>query len=166
MSDIVTARLVLRPITAGDVAAVLDGHRRAHLAAQWAEDFPADGDRVIARVLARNGLPVDDAGRRFGHRLVVERESGLVVGGAGFFGPPQGGEVEIGYGIVPSRRCRGYGTEAVRAMVADVLAADGVRAVIANVDLGNVASVRVLEKSGLTLAGRTAEQATYSVSRG
>jgi len=159
MSDIVTARLVLRPVTGADVAAVLDGQRHPG----WAEDFPADGDRVIARVLARNGLPLDEAGLRFGHRLVVERESGLVVGGAGFFGPPQGGEVEIGYGIVPSRQRRGYASEAVRAMVADVLGTDGVRAVIANVDLDNVASVRVLEKAGLALAGRTAEQATYSV---
>ena len=83
MSDIVTARLVLRPVTGADVAAVLDGQRHPG----WAEDFPADGDRVIARVLARNGLPLDEAGLRFGHRLVVERESGLVVGGAGFFGP-------------------------------------------------------------------------------
>ena len=87
MSDLVTARLVLRPITEADVAAVLDGQRDPG----WAEDFPADGDRVIARVLARTGLPADEASLRFGHRLVVEQESGLVVGGAGFFGPPQGG---------------------------------------------------------------------------
>ncbi len=162
MSDIVTGRLVLREVTGEDVAAVLEGCRPA----EWAEDFPSDGDRVIARVLAKYGLPADDVGRRFGHRLVVERESGLVVGGVGFFGPPQGGEVEIGYGIVPSRQRRGYATETVRAMVANVIDLEGVQVVTANVDLDNVASIRVLEKSGLTLTGQTSEQATYEVRRG
>ena len=161
MNDIVTARLVLRMVSGEDVAAVLGGQQQAG----WAKDFPSDGDRVIARVLAKYGLPADDEGRRFGHRLIVERESGLVVGGIGFFGPPQGGEVEIGYGIVPSRQGRGYATEAVRALVADVIDLDGVQTVIGNVDLGNVASIRVLEKSGMTLSGRTTEQVTYSMDR-
>ncbi|MFY9934389.1 MAG: GNAT family N-acetyltransferase [Streptosporangiaceae bacterium] len=161
MSDIVTSRLVLRQVTDEDVTAVLSGQQQAG----WAEDFPSDGDRVIARVLAKYGMPADEEGRRFGHRLVVERESGLVVGGVGFFGPPQGGEVEIGYGIVPSRQRRGYATEVVRAMVADVIDLEGVQTVIATVDLDNVASIRVLEKSGMKLSGRTEEQATYFVSR-
>lgn len=162
MSDVVTSRLVLRQVTDEDVTAVLSGQQQAG----WAEDFPSDGDRVIARVLAKYGMPADEEGRRFGHRLVVERDSGLVVGGVGFFGPPQGGEVEIGYGIVPSRQRRGYATEVVRAMVADVIDLEGVQAVIATVDLDNVASIRVLEKSGMKLSGRTEEQATYFVSRG
>jgi hypothetical protein len=99
MRQIVAARLALRPITAEEVLAVLNGQRRS----DWAGDFPAEGDQVIARLLVRTGMPADDA-RRFGHRLVVERDTSTVVGGVGFFGPPQGGEVEIGYGIVPSRQ--------------------------------------------------------------
>jgi [ribosomal protein S5]-alanine N-acetyltransferase len=87
---IVTARLVLRPITAEEVWAVLNGQRRS----DWATDFPGEGDQVIAGLLARSGLPADDGARRFGHRLVVERDTSTVVGGAGFFGPPQEGEVE------------------------------------------------------------------------
>src|SRR6202021_1753542 len=47
--------------------------------------------------------PGDEA---WGHRQVVERASGLVVGGIGFFGPPLDAEVEIGYGIGPSREGR------------------------------------------------------------
>jgi [ribosomal protein S5]-alanine N-acetyltransferase len=160
LSEIVTARLALRPITAEDVSAVLDGQRRP----DWAADFPAEGDQVVAGLLARTGLPAGDA-RRFGHRLVVERDSGTVIGGVGFFGPPQDGEVEIGYGIVPSRQRRGYATEAVQAMVADVFRSDGVQTVTANVDLDNPASLRVLEKSGLTLCTHNQEQATYHIRR-
>jgi [ribosomal protein S5]-alanine N-acetyltransferase len=160
LSEIVTARLALRPITAEDVSAVLDGQRRP----DWAADFPAEGDQVVAGLLARTGLPAGDA-RRFGHRLVVERDTGTVIGGVGFFGPPQDGEVEIGYGIVPSRQRRGYATEAVQAMVADVFRSDGVQTVTANVDLDNPASLRVLEKSGLTLCTHNQEQATYHIRR-
>jgi [ribosomal protein S5]-alanine N-acetyltransferase len=161
MSEIVTVRLALRPITGEEVSAVLAGQRRA----DWAVDFPAEGDQVIAGLLARTGLPSDEDARRFGHRLVVERDGNIVVGGVGFFGPPQDGEVEIGYGIVPSRQRRGYATEAVQAMVADVLQVDGVQTVTANVDLDNPASIRVLEKSGLTLCAQNQEQATYHIRR-
>jgi [ribosomal protein S5]-alanine N-acetyltransferase len=159
MSDILSARLVLRLINAEEVSAVLSEQRRP----DWAADFPAEGDRVIAGLLARTGLPADDHARRFGHRLVVERDTGAVVGGIGFFGPPQDGEVEIGYGIVPSRQRRGYATEAVRAMVADILRLDGVQTVTAHVDLDNPASIRVLEKAGLTLCAQSEEQATYHI---
>jgi RimJ/RimL family protein N-acetyltransferase len=160
LSGIVTARLVLRPVTAEEVSAVLNGQRRA----DWAADFPAEGDQVIAGLLARTGLPADDA-RRFGHRLVAERHTSTVVGGAGFFGPPQDGEVEIGYGIVPSRQGRGYATEAVQAMVADIFQLDSVLTVTANVDLDNPASMRVLEKSGMTLCTQNQEHATYHICR-
>jgi len=138
---------------------VLSGQRRA----DWAADFPAEGDQVIAGLLARAGLPADDDARRFGHRLVVERDTSTVVGGAGFFGPPQDGEIEIGYGIVLSRQRRGYATEAVQAMVADVFQLASVHIVTANVDLDNPASIRVLEKSGMTLCIRNQEQATYHI---
>jgi [ribosomal protein S5]-alanine N-acetyltransferase len=161
MSDIVTARLSLRLITADEVSAVLLGQRRS----DWAADFPTEGDQVIARLLARTGLPTDDETLRFGHRLVVERDTGTVVGGIGFFGPPQDGEVEIGYGIVPSRQRRGYATEAVQAMVADIFQLNDVQTVVANVDLDNPASIRVLEKSGMTLGDRRQEQATYQSRR-
>ena len=47
---------------------------------------------------------------------VIEKESGEIVGGAGFKGAPDdNGMVEIAYGIVPSREGRGYATEAARA---------------------------------------------------
>ena len=140
---------------------MLSGQRRA----DWAADFPAEGDQVIAGLLARTGLPADDHARRFGHRLVVERNTSTVVGGIGFFGLPQDGEVEIGYGIVPSRQRRGYATEAVQAMVADILQIEGVQTVTANVDLDNPASVRVLEKSGMMLCAQNQEQATYHIRR-
>lgn len=158
--DIETERLILRPITSDDVRAVLSGQRQG----SWAADFPADGDVVIARLLRRVGVAEGDAAR-YGHRLVIERASATVVGGVGFFGPPNAGELEIGYGIVASRRGRGYATEAVRAMLVDAFSAGEVAVVRANVELGNPASIVVLERNGLIRCAETGEQATYEVSR-
>ncbi|MEV4333122.1 GNAT family N-acetyltransferase [Streptomyces sp. NPDC049597] len=152
-TDLTTDRLVLRTWSAGELTAVLGDSRLAH----WAEDFPADGDRVIAGVIT--GDP--DALRAYGHRLVVERNTGLVVGSIGLFWPPTDGAVEIGYGIVPSRRGRGYASEATRALAEFALTAPGVHTVHARVELSNPASVRVLEKAGLRRWSSDADTARF-----
>jgi len=171
-SPVVSARLILRPLPWDAVSAITAGGRLD----DWAADYPGDGDVVIAGLLqgagGAGGSPgaggaagspgaggaagSPGAGRAgagaadeaWGHRQVVERASGLVVGGIGFFGPPLGGEAEIGYGIVPSRQGRGYATEAVQAMLTMAWADSRVRTVVAGTDPGNAASQRVLEKAG------------------
>ncbi|MFI1433112.1 GNAT family N-acetyltransferase [Streptomyces lydicus] len=146
-ADLLTARLVLRPWSGSELAAVLGGLRQPH----WAADYPDDGDRVIAGFTA--GHP--EARGTYGQRQIIERASGLVVGGIGLFPPSDDGSVEFGYGVVPSRRGRGYAPEAARALVAFALAAPGVHTVYADVEPANPASCRVLEKAGLErCAGR------------
>ncbi|MFE1772977.1 GNAT family N-acetyltransferase [Streptomyces sp. NPDC059008] len=139
--ELLTDRLLLRPWSDDELAAVAGEERRPH----WAADFPADGDRVIAGFTAGNPA----ARGVHGQRQIVERASGLVVGGIGLFWPPVDGAVEFGYGIVPSRRGRGYAPEAARALVAFALTAPGVHTVYADVEPTNPASRRVLEKAGL-----------------
>lgn len=81
LGELITERLVLRSWTAAEVAAVVsDGSRPA----DWAEDFPAEGDRVIAGLLDDNPAWYGP----YGHRLIVERDSGLLVGSIGLFWPP------------------------------------------------------------------------------
>ncbi|MFE7743524.1 GNAT family N-acetyltransferase [Nocardia sp. NPDC057455] len=143
-SDLLTERLILRSWTADAAAAVLEDRRQA----AWAADFPAEGDRVIAGLFAAH----PDWLGPFGHRLIIERSSGLVVGSIGLFWPPADGELEIGYGIVASRRGRSYATEATVALTAHAFTAPGVRVVRADVELSNPSSVRVLEKAGFDQA--------------
>lgn len=149
-------RLVLRPLPWDAVRAIAAGHRLPG----WADDYPAEGDVVIAGLLFRAGPAAwPGANQAWGHRQVVERDTGLVVGGIGFAGPPgAAGEVELGYGIVPSRQGRGYATEAVAAMLGVAWADPVVEAVVASTATGNLASQRVLEKAGFRLVGRTGEQ--------
>ncbi|WP_331766720.1 GNAT family N-acetyltransferase [Embleya sp. NBC_00896] len=132
---------MLRPWSGAEIAAVVDDARSPH----WAEDFPAEGDRVIAGFIAEEtGAPSE-----YGHRLIVERATGLVVGSISLLWPPTDGALEVGYGIVPSRRGRGYASEATRALVEYALTSPEVHTVYADVELTNPASVRVLEKAGL-----------------
>lgn len=140
-TDLTTDRLVLRPWSTEELAAVLSDARLMH----WAEDFPAEGDRVVAGFLTEH----PDGANEYGHRQIIERAGGLVVGSIGLFWPPDAGSVEVGYGIVASRRGRGYAPEATRAVVEFALTAPGVHTVHADVELSNPASVRVLEKAGL-----------------
>ncbi|MCP2261914.1 Protein N-acetyltransferase, RimJ/RimL family [Streptoalloteichus tenebrarius] len=139
-TDLTTERLVLRTWPAGDVSAVLAGSRLPH----WAEDFPAEGDGVIAGFIAESPESLGE----YGQRQIIERASGLVVGSLGLFWPPRDGIVEIGYGVVASRRGKGYATEAARALAEFALRAPEVHTVRAGVELANPASVRVLEKAG------------------
>ncbi|MEW2439529.1 GNAT family N-acetyltransferase [Streptomyces caniferus] len=154
-TDLTTDRLVLRPWSTAELTAVVRDARPAH----WAGDFPAEGDRVIAGFLieAPEGLT------EYGHRQIVERSSGLVIGSIGLFWPPHDGCVEFGYGIVASRRGRGYASEAGRAIVEFALTAPGVHTVQADVELSNPASVRVLEKAGLRRCSEDATTARFRV---
>ncbi len=138
--QLTTDRLALRPWRLSEAAAVLDNTRLV----DWADDFPAEGDRVVAGLFDQFPAWLGE----HGHRLIIERDSGMVVGSIGLFWPPSEGILEIGYGVVASRRGRGYATEATRALAEFALTAPGVHTVFANVELSNPASVRVLEKAG------------------
>lgn len=81
--------------------------------------------------------------------LVRRTDDGNAVGGFGFFGPPDAtGRVEFGYGLVPSARGAGLATEAVRLALGHA-SSWGARVAVADTAPENVASQRVLVKSGL-----------------
>lgn len=81
--------------------------------------------------------------------FVVQREQAVVIGMAGFKGPPDAtGTVEISYGIVPGFEGRGYATEAAAALVAFAKGDARVRLVRAHTSPAANASTRVLEKCG------------------
>jgi RimJ/RimL family protein N-acetyltransferase len=85
---------------------------------------------------------------------VVHKAARLVIGSAGFKGPPDGeGRVEIAYGIVPSYEGRGYATEAARALIEFALQDPAVRHVHAHTLPARNASTRVLAKCGFAFRG-------------
>ncbi|MFO7742028.1 MAG: GNAT family N-acetyltransferase [Anaerolineae bacterium] len=89
---------------------------------------------------------------------VIEREECAAVGLMGFKGLPDDGALEIGYGINPSYRNRGYATEMVEALTEWALSQPAVRRVIAECRTDNAGSIRVLEKAGFERTGRRVDE--------
>ncbi len=84
--------------------------------------------------------------------LMIIRDEAFGAGFMGYKGSPDVmGTVEIGYGIDPAVRNRGFTTEAARALVAWALAQKEVRAVSAWTRADNAPSARVLQKLGMQL---------------
>ena len=88
----------------------------------------------------------------------IERKDGCRIGDLCFKGLPPDGRVEIGYGLLPEYWGQGYATEAVVAMVAWARTQPGVTAVEAEAEASNLASLRVLEKSGFVPTGVIGEE--------
>lgn len=85
---------------------------------------------------------------------VVDKKDRLVVGTAGFKGPPsEQGVVEIGYGIAPIYGGRGYATQAAEALVAFAFTHHTVQTVCAHTLPASNASTRVLTKCGFAYVG-------------
>lgn len=104
-------------------------------------------------VLPMQAAAADAEAEQLGVWLIIERDTSTVVGDIGFFGPPQGRTVEIGFSVIPDRRRRGYATEAAGAIVEWALREPGIEEVTARSDPENEASARVLMAAGFARAG-------------
>jgi RimJ/RimL family protein N-acetyltransferase len=78
---------------------------------------------------------------------------GQVIGLCSYRRPPTGGRVEIGYGIAPSKRGKGYSTRVVAAMIEAASLDPLVDTLTAETATGNVASQRALERNGFERTG-------------
>jgi RimJ/RimL family protein N-acetyltransferase len=159
MTDLRTARLVLHAIDVAEAERIVA--RRAGPADDWADDFPFEGDvgavGGFLRATAARGEQ-----RPFGYYRITRLSDGQAVGGIGFKGRPDGGCVEIGYGLAPSARGHGYAAEAVIALLS-VAADHGLSRVIADTALDNIASQRTLVRSGFRLVRTDADLHYYEL---
>lgn len=128
------------------------------------------GDDVLARALGhdvvpgwvtfrqalratRDALASSPGSSAWGARFFVSGEPLELVGWGGSKGAPEDGVVEIGYEIAEGRRGRGLATAAAGAMVAEALADEQVRRVIAQTLPERNASNRALRKLGFRYDG-------------
>ena len=77
----------------------------------------------------------------------------LLIAGAGYFGPPADGTVQIGYSVIPSARRQGYASEIVTALLNHAFTVPAVQQVIAHTSDANVASTQVLLRCGFERVG-------------
>jgi ribosomal-protein-alanine N-acetyltransferase len=173
MTALRTPRLELVPLTLSMVEAVLLGRReeaerlaRARMPERWPN--PELVERAFAMSL--EGIRADSTARLWGARVMIAvapagrdppdkpgaEPDRRVVGSIVFRGKPnEDGIAEIAYGVEELSQGQGYATEAVGASVAWALGHDHsvVKAVQAATFAWHRASVRVLEKVGMTIVG-------------
>jgi ribosomal-protein-alanine N-acetyltransferase len=156
-----TERLILRPVTAGDHAALL-----AHWAAPGVSRFLFDGATLSASEITE---AIEDSARDFGRSgyglwLIHEKHhadladgdladadlaDAAVVGTAGLR-PLEDIGLEVFYSLAPGSWGKGYATEAARAVLDRALGPLGLPEVLAEIDAGNTASIAVIERLGMT----------------
>jgi ribosomal-protein-alanine N-acetyltransferase len=161
MSDlpnpVATARLRLEVVSYAEAKAMLAGQRGPN----FHPAYPRKDDLDAASM-------VQPENSTWGPRHIVRSFDNLVVGGIGFFGPPDDAEdgvseVEVGYGLVEDARGHGAATEALRGLLEQVDPL-GVR-VRASVEPSNKASVRVLAKCGFTQLRGSDEEGNLVMAR-
>lgn len=143
-----TARLLLVLFSVDDLTAMSRGRRLPG----WAEGYPREDDVDVARHVLSRPQP-STADLPWLPRHVVVESIGLTVGSVGFFGPPEDGVVEIGYGLVEGARGQGHASEAVAGMVAAAGSTGLVEKVIAHTLPDNVRSQAVLLRNGFVPRG-------------
>ena len=146
MTDIATARLLLRPHVPADAEALLRGVGNLNVS-QWAARIPhpytlADAEAFLA-------LESDTVFRR---AIALRNDPGHLIGGIGYEWKAEE-TPEIGYWIAEPFWGRGYAAEAARAIVDHAFDAGDHDALAASYQLGNEASRRILAGLGFIETG-------------
>ncbi|WP_410612488.1 GNAT family N-acetyltransferase [Amycolatopsis sp. lyj-109] len=99
-------------------------------------------------------IAADPHNARWLARQAVVGDEGVVVGHAGFHGPPdESGTVEIGYSVDPAFRRRGYARAALTELLRRAAAETGVHTVRATISPDNVASLATIAGFGFVQVG-------------
>jgi RimJ/RimL family protein N-acetyltransferase len=125
--------------------------RSGHRLAEGVRDFFVSPD-VSAEYVARVQTATAADPWRHGYAVMLVAEN-TIIGACGYKGPPAHKTVEIGYGIAPGYRGKGYATEAAMALVDRAFETGLANTVRAHTLPERNASARILEKCGFKLLG-------------
>ncbi len=97
---------------------------------------------------------------------IILKEENISIGSACFKNNPNlFGEVEIGYGINEKYRNKGFMTEAVKKMCEWAFEQPNVLSVIAETELTNIASHKVLQKAGMSVYLNTNDALWWKITK-
>lgn len=143
MTEIKTKRLLLRPMKTTDRDDLFAVFGDPKAMQYWSTRPHTNADQTAAFI--RETLEADPLETA---DFAIELD-GRVVGKAGFWRLP-----EVGYLLHPDYWRQGYGTEALRALIAYGFQERGLDRVTADVDPDNQASIALLQKLGFAETGR------------
>ena len=146
----ITVRFVPLPLEAMDALLAGDLARASDLAGVELTAYILDHDwlwRIRTEQIRRNPPAAEWVARA----AVVD---GVVVGHAGFHGPPdENGMVEVAYSVDPAFRRRGYATAMLGAALAWAASDPAVRTVRASISPDNTASLATIRPFGFVQVG-------------
>ena len=118
----------------------------------WLENIGDRGVRSLddARAYVTNGPLASYAQHGFGLFCVELRDTGEAIGMCGLLKRDWLGDVDVGFAFFPKFWAKGYAYESAAGVIEWARVARGVTRVVGIVKPGNLASIRVLEKLGMT----------------
>ena len=150
-----TARLRLRPRVLSDLEACFRMDREPGTLdfVEWPEATGGWHDEAAHRAFIRTRIDARYPDG-LGYLVIALRERPEAFLGWVLLIPADAREVEIGWRLTSAARGQGIATEAAGRLLAHGLHEVGLARVIADIDPGNAASIRVAEKIGMRDAGR------------
>lgn len=153
-----TARLVLRPLAPSDVPALAEWMPDPAIYAYWGKG-PGKAERHPELLFAKERRPAKSF-----HLGIALRETGRVVGDVWVYRIVRDREATVAVRLGRPHQGRGFGTEALSAMVRFCFAHTELRRLRTEVDVRNAASRRMLEKCGFVRKGDARRGKMVSVS--
>lgn len=143
-----TARLRLRPFTLEDLPAYAALAAKPEFQA-WSGSGPLDAEQARRKL---EGFIALYETRGFSKWAISMKQDSRIIGYCGLGLEEIEGQSlpELGYRLDPAIRGRGIATEAARAAITDAFGRLGLSEIHAYAEAGNAASLRVLEKLGLS----------------
>ena len=159
LKNINTDRLILVPVTLEITKSLIDGNydEIEKLGIKTDEKWPTEDTKDILPII-NNSLEEYKLPSGFEFWMIVTKDNMKVIGDIGFHGKPnEKGEVQLGYGLVEDERGKGYGFEALKAIMDWLSFQDTVKLVQADCLIDNYPSSRILEKVGMKEVSRDNE---------
>jgi RimJ/RimL family protein N-acetyltransferase len=146
--DIPLGPILLRALRLADFPAFAALHAAPRAALMWALAAPDEAWRVF---LERAG---EWSIRGFGMWTIAATEDDAFLGHAGYLQPHDAAEPELGWAVTAGAEGKGIAFAAVQA-ARDWGRAQGIAAPVSHIDARNARSIRLAERLGARLEGRT-----------
>lgn len=148
LKNILTNRLELVPVTLVIIQSLSEGSNEELKKigikpnAQWPTEDTKDILPIIYESLVKSKIPSG-----FEFWMIVNRDTMQVIGDIGFHGKPNDqGIVEVGFGLVEKERGKGFGFEALEAIMDWLSDQESVKVIKADCLINNIPSQRILQK--------------------
>lgn len=164
-ADIITERLHLTPFSLELIQAAIRAPAEVGqiLNATVAPGWPEADFAEILPMLADELTRAPD--RASWTRFIMVAATRTIIGDIGFRTTATPDVIEIGYGLVPTKWGHGYATEAARGMITWAFAQTEIQAIMAESEVENHRSARVLKKLGMTQTGQIETLLQWNLTR-